>query len=269
MTCRYRNSLVFAAAFLLAACASDVPRSSAPRTQNPPSSTQETTDAASHRGQQAGQQAPHSVQRSQEESGNPAAAETEAGSRAVRPQPRKQRAQRQAQPSDLESSTAHSHRQAKKNGANGEQSGRSDAAGAEAISIGAYPGGPTNEERRQGLDRDLNRSLAEFDERLRREQTELDEAAARAAAQRAAERDSRGAALNPQNGLERATAPPPPEEADGGGDRPDLAHGEPIPGGEDDDVVARQLREAAENEHDPELRKKLWEEYREYKENSG
>ena len=34
---------------------------------------------------------------------------------------------------------------------------------------------------------------------------------------------------------------------------------------EDDDIVARQLREAAENETDPELREKLWKEYEEYK----
>ena len=38
-----------------------------------------------------------------------------------------------------------------------------------------------------------------------------------------------------------------------------------IPSGNDDDVVARQLREAAEKEQDPELREKLWEEYRKYK----
>lgn len=38
-----------------------------------------------------------------------------------------------------------------------------------------------------------------------------------------------------------------------------------IPDGADDDIVARQLREAAENEQDPELREKLWEEYRKYK----
>lgn len=38
-----------------------------------------------------------------------------------------------------------------------------------------------------------------------------------------------------------------------------------IPDGKDDDVVARQLREAAENEQDPELREKLWDEYRRYK----
>jgi hypothetical protein len=34
---------------------------------------------------------------------------------------------------------------------------------------------------------------------------------------------------------------------------------------EDDDIVARQLREAAENETDPELKEKLWKEYEDYK----
>lgn len=38
-----------------------------------------------------------------------------------------------------------------------------------------------------------------------------------------------------------------------------------IPTGNDDDVVARQIREAAMRESDPELREKLWEEYRKYK----
>lgn len=38
-----------------------------------------------------------------------------------------------------------------------------------------------------------------------------------------------------------------------------------IPDGSDDDVVARQLREAATAETDPELREKLWNEYRQYK----
>lgn len=38
-----------------------------------------------------------------------------------------------------------------------------------------------------------------------------------------------------------------------------------IPKGDDDDVVARQIREAAMRESDPELREKLWEEYRKYK----
>jgi len=39
---------------------------------------------------------------------------------------------------------------------------------------------------------------------------------------------------------------------------------EDIPSGRDDDVVARQLREAAMREPDPELREALWEEYRRY-----
>lgn len=42
-----------------------------------------------------------------------------------------------------------------------------------------------------------------------------------------------------------------------------------VPDGNDDDVVARQLREAAETETDPKLKKKLWQEYRKYKEGNG
>ena len=39
--------------------------------------------------------------------------------------------------------------------------------------------------------------------------------------------------------------------------------------GHDDDIIARQLREAAEKEQDPELRAKLWDEYRKYKKGSS
>jgi len=38
--------------------------------------------------------------------------------------------------------------------------------------------------------------------------------------------------------------------------------------GADDDVVARQIRKLAESEPDPELREKLWDEYRRYKQGS-
>ena len=37
------------------------------------------------------------------------------------------------------------------------------------------------------------------------------------------------------------------------------------PDAKDDDVFARQLREAAVKETDPELKEALWEEYRRYK----
>ena len=40
---------------------------------------------------------------------------------------------------------------------------------------------------------------------------------------------------------------------------------EGVGGGSDDDVVARQLQEAAEKEQDPVMKEKLWEEYRKYK----
>ncbi len=54
-----------------------------------------------------------------------------------------------------------------------------------------------------------------------------------------------------------------------GGSRDRGTHSAPppadIPSGDDDDVVARQLREAAQKERDPELRDKLWDEYRKYK----
>ena len=38
-----------------------------------------------------------------------------------------------------------------------------------------------------------------------------------------------------------------------------------IPDGRGDDIIARQLREAAMSEDDPVLREKLWDEYRKYK----
>ncbi|MEJ2419826.1 MAG: hypothetical protein P8Y45_23460 [Exilibacterium sp.] len=80
------------------------------------------------------------------------------------------------------------------------------------------------------------------------------------------------------------TGPSPTRDHDssGGGYRPDGRSSRPgdykhsgqapvpedIPDGSDDDVVARQIREAAMNEKDPELREKLWEEYRKYKNQS-
>jgi len=54
-------------------------------------------------------------------------------------------------------------------------------------------------------------------------------------------------------------APPPPSPA-AGADVP-----EDIPDAKDDDIIARQLREAAQQETDPELKEKLWDEYRRYK----
>jgi hypothetical protein len=138
--------------------------------------------------------------------------------------------------------------------------------------------GTTPQEHRDRAQNRLDRSLAGFDERLKREQ---DAIAAAAEQQAEAERAAAAGAASMdgfEEGLGEPGQPPPagsaagdddealPSERMGGaGDRPDLPVPADIPDGQDDDIVARQLREAAENETDPELREKLWEEYRAYK----
>jgi len=54
-------------------------------------------------------------------------------------------------------------------------------------------------------------------------------------------------------------SPPPPSPVASAGVPDD------IPDAKDDDIIARQLREAALQESDPELKEKLWDEYRRYK----
>ncbi|MAA74589.1 MAG: hypothetical protein CMN28_07775 [Salinisphaeraceae bacterium] len=142
-------------------------------------------------------------------------------------------------------------------------------------------GAQTRGERQEALDEEFDRSLAVFDERLMREQYELDEKG-QAQADRDAQRGGSGAGGDDpagQGGYDAAGVPLPPGERGADEDNPVRDTGSvasatrnnlppppaDIPSGQDDDVVARQLREAAENETDPELREKLWEEYRAYK----
>lgn len=72
------------------------------------------------------------------------------------------------------------------------------------------------------------------------------EQASSAAAAGAAEAVSQS---SPSSSREEVETFPPPDD---------------IPSGRDDDVVARQIREAAMTEPDPELREALWEQYRVY-----
>ena len=94
-------------------------------------------------------------------------------------------------------------------------------------------------------------------------------------ARQAAAADRSGAAggsAGAATGMPRAAAAGNQNPPSGGGQRGGAgaaAGSEPppdIPSAHDDDIVARQLREAAESESDPELRARLWEEYRAYKE---
>jgi hypothetical protein len=140
-------------------------------------------------------------------------------------------------------------------------------------------------QRTEMLDAELEAGLGEFDERLLREQERVRAAAPPSAAGEGAssgdgEGEGRGedipagtaggaVAEGPGDGEQAEAGPAGPPGAGAGGKVAAQGTHEPPPGtpdGSDDDVVARQLREAAEKEPDPVLRKKLWEEYRRYKE---
>ncbi|HXV63272.1 MAG TPA: hypothetical protein VEK15_21415 [Vicinamibacteria bacterium] len=155
----------------------------------------------------------------------------------------------------------------------------------------------TTDERRDDLDEELDESLREFDKLILREQEILEERHEATAAEAAANAGGEGSAGGGGSGADgdrgedgslEETAEAGGEESPGGtGGSPDSpeydetgaptdssdATGETRNGrvppdvgdGSDDDIVARQLREAAMNEEDPELREKLWDEYRAYK----
>ncbi len=79
---------------------------------------------------------------------------------------------------------------------------------------------------------------------------------------------SEGDAANGQEGQSKKTAGTQSHTGAGNAGIDHSAYGAPggkLPPPEDDDIVARQLREAAEKEPDQELKKKLWEEYWKYK----
>jgi hypothetical protein len=156
----------------------------------------------------------------------------------------------------------------------------------------------TAEDRRAQIDRRFEETFGVFDDRMRKEQEAISqERAARgsgSASGGAAAEDEAGAAGegDEQGSGEAASGQGPGAgqggEAGGRGESAGEQSGEQgggggvggggplggsgpstvpadIPDGRDDDIVARQLREAAIKETDPELRERLWEEYRQYK----
>lgn len=139
----------------------------------------------------------------------------------------------------------------------------------------------TSEEATSSLDAEFSSTLGEFDEVLLREQERVSAAASYGRAGTAGGRGSDGSEAGEDGGLGQegvdtvATAAtdsngrPTSGQGAGPGSQQQRRRGNvttrtPVDNG--DDVVARQLREAAEKESDPELKKKLWEEYRKYKE---
>jgi hypothetical protein len=172
----------------------------------------------------------------------------------------------------------------------GSENEEGSAASETAATGQAIGGAQTTEERTENLDRKLDTSLNEFDGILLKEQEILDER--REAAGEPSMGGGYGATGEEPPGSEVSDEREEGEEvAEGGlsGGSPDVAEGEDsesAPGdtmggdpvtmdsdrvppdvgdGSDDDIVAGQLREAAMKEDDPELRAKLWDEYRAYK----
>jgi hypothetical protein len=130
----------------------------------------------------------------------------------------------------------------------------------------------TSGEERGGLDRELDASLKQFDELLEREQEDLAERREETAIQVAASSGGSVPIGTDDGNVSGGGDPTAGSSATGPGSHPSGANrggsgGVPadVKNGSDDDVVARQLREAAEYEKDPALREKLWQEYRDYK----
>lgn len=147
--------------------------------------------------------------------------------------------------------------------------------------------GQTSAEKVAQLDRELSEALGRFDDMLLQEEEKVAARVPRQAQDGGAASAGRqqGATVG-QPGAEGA----PDSEADGrpgqagrapgtvsdraAGSAPGRTEQKPAPptAGRrdleegDDDIVARQLREAAEQETDPEVKERLWEEYRKYKE---
>ncbi len=210
--------------------------------------------------------------------------------------------------------------------------------GGQPVTGGGQPGGgaATPDEQREGLDRQLQTSMAEFDGLLLKEQQQLEEKQRRdplpergqgsggtAAGGSEGEGDGEGEGSEGQKGGKppagragargdnRTTAE---KQADAEANEAEARAGQPagdgkpdtgtggshagrsdggtpvtaptegagagvgtdrnevpvdVGDGKNDDVVARQIREAAMKEKDPAIREKLWQEYRDYKKSAG
>jgi hypothetical protein len=157
----------------------------------------------------------------------------------------------------------------------------------------------TTEDKRAQIDRRFDETFAVFDERMRKEQETISqERAARGSgsgpAGGAVEDEESGGGQSGEGdegegmpgegpygaggdsgGTGESAGERSGEQGGGGGVGGGAAGGSgpntvpaDIPDGRDDDIVARQLREAAMKETDPELRERLWEEYRQYKQST-
>jgi hypothetical protein len=153
--------------------------------------------------------------------------------------------------------------------------------GSQSGGVGQYPG-ETDAERAERLGKELDESVGDFDEVLMEEQQEISTAGRSTEGFDTGSGGSSGGTIS--LGEQAAGAMGGGSSGGGGGGGGPgggAGSGDPLDGMSeeeiekrtpddivvmmDDDIVAKQLREAALAEDDPELRERLWEEYRKYK----
>ena len=131
----------------------------------------------------------------------------------------------------------------------------------------------TDAEKQQALGEELQEGFSEFDRMMLSEQQANNERAGQEGYGAFPEDDEIFAEGEPAQGqadepLQTAMVDTDPVSIKGEGNIPTRSHSRVPPDLVDakgDDIIARQLREAAMKEEDPELREKLWDEYRKYK----
>ena len=181
---------------------------------------------------------------------------------------------------------------AREQGASGASGGTAAEGESGAQTAAGGGGSSTTGEQVAALDGEFKESLEKFDGELLREQEILEKRREESAADRAGgssgsmgssggyggSESTSGSSSSGESGSEGSDAAAATEGGGAGSSKPQSAGGGDSVGddsegrvpsdvgdGSDDDIVARQLREAAMKEEDPELREKLWDEYRAYK----
>ena len=147
-----------------------------------------------------------------------------------------------------------------------------DAAG-RGSGTGAGSPAATDAEKKQALGKELEQGFAEFDRVMLSERQASNERADQEGDGGFPEDDDLFAGSDPAQGaagepLQTAMVDSDPVSIEGEMETPTRSHSQVPPDlvdARDDDIIARQLREAAMKEQDPELREKLWDEYRKYK----
>jgi hypothetical protein len=153
-------------------------------------------------------------------------------------------------------------------GTGGEDSnGQANSGNGDGVAQAAGNGAMTAEERAEVLDEQLRRGYEAFDgfilSERERAQAESNAAGSSSAAGGGGSSSSQPQTM-PESGASAVLASSLPPGVSNSPPAETFPAPEDIPSGRDDDVVARQLREAAMSEPDLQLREALWQEYRNY-----